>query len=282
MIRWFVAKKTLATEEAPGIFSGYEDRLPAHQNAVDLIPGWNAALPPQLGIRAGKMALYDDERLRWAITSFGDLAGRRVLELGPMEASHTAMLDAAGALVDAVEGNKAAFLKCLIVKEILRLKNARFYLGDFVKWLEESETNYDLIVASGVLYHMREPLKLMTAMARRTAAIYLWTVFINDNALVPSKVELFEGIPIRLYEQPYGEAKEAGFCGGMYDRPYWMHRDDILAALKALGFAELTVAHEQADHMFGTCFSVLARRKPKSKEASALAMTAVPEGAAGA
>jgi hypothetical protein len=171
------------------LFATYEESFPSHQNAIDLIPGWSTAFPPQFNVKAGRLPLFGDARIRWAIEQFGDLKGRRVLELGPLEAAHTTMLHAAGAHVEAIEANKLAYIKCLISKEIFKLSNTSFYLGDFVQWLEQTDTTYDLIVASGVLYHMREPLRLLQAMAKRTRTIYLWTVCVENDELEPTKTE---------------------------------------------------------------------------------------------
>ncbi len=120
------------------------------RNAVDLVPGWNCALPPEAGVTVGSGVLYQDARIQWAIKRFGGVEGRKVLELGPMEASHTYILERAGADVRGVEANKLAFLKCLIAKELLGLK-ARFSLAEASGWLNASTETYDLIVACGVL-----------------------------------------------------------------------------------------------------------------------------------
>ncbi|WP_166142618.1 bifunctional 2-polyprenyl-6-hydroxyphenol methylase/3-demethylubiquinol 3-O-methyltransferase UbiG [Methylosinus sp. RM1] len=253
------------SEEAPvtDLFSGDETRAPSFQNAVDAIPGWSCHFPVEYGLSAGKLPTFDDPRITWAMERFGDLSGRAVLELGPLEASHTYMLAKAGAHVDAVEANRLAFLKCLVAREILDFPNARFYLGDFVQWLEQTETRYDLIVASGVLYHMRDPLRLLRAMSERADAIYLWTVIVDDDRLAPSATQRFEGLDMRLYARGYGD-RSVAFCGGSMDFPNWMHRNDVLAALRALGYEEITVL----DDIIGTAgntlptFSVFARRRP--------------------
>ncbi|WP_204348773.1 hypothetical protein, partial [Klebsiella pneumoniae] len=82
--------------------------------------------------------LYDDARIAWLVSSVGGLQGLDVLELGPLEASHTAMLLAAGAKsVLAIEANQLAFLRCLVVKELRHLRDASFQLGDFTRFLED-------------------------------------------------------------------------------------------------------------------------------------------------
>lgn len=245
---------------AQDLFASYEESFPSQQNAVDLIPGWSTAFPTEFALKAGNLPLFADARIHWAIEQFGDLKGSRVLELGPLEAAHTTMLNAAGAHVEAIEANKLAYLKCLISKEVYQLSNTRFYLGDFVQWLEKTDTTYDLIIASGVLYHMRDPLRLLQAMVKRTRTIYLWTVCIENDELQPTKIETINGVPARLYARHYGPGKEnQSFCGGMVDRPYWMHRNDILAVLKSFGFSNITIAHEEPEHLHGPCFSIFAK-----------------------
>lgn len=223
--------------------TGDEARAPSQQNAIDLIPGWNSRFPDELHLQAGTIPLYSDPRMAWAIDQFGNLEGRQVLELGPLEAGHTSMLATAGAKIDAIEANKLAFLKCLIAREAYGLKNTRFLLGDFVSWLENCDKTYDFIIACGVLYHMREPLRLLSAIANRTNAVYIWTVFVSDSSMKPSLCVPFRGEKIHLYERGYGKHGPE-FCGGPVDHPRWMRRDDLMTALRLLGFDQLTVTHE--------------------------------------
>ena len=68
------------------------------------------------------------------------------------------MMQKAGASkVISVEANNREFLKCLIVKQMLDLKNVKFLFGDFNRYLEQQERRFDVVVASGVLYHMTNP-----------------------------------------------------------------------------------------------------------------------------
>jgi hypothetical protein len=94
------------TTGSPRSFDRYVSTEPSLQNAIDAVAGWNTSFPPELGLRAGTLATYNDPRILWAIECFGEIAGRRVLELGPLEGGHTSMLDAAGAQVDAIEANQ--------------------------------------------------------------------------------------------------------------------------------------------------------------------------------
>jgi hypothetical protein len=251
------------------IFEQYEERLPAPQNAIDAVPGWCTSLP---GVEAGPLSTYSDIRICWLAEQFGDLQGRSVLELGPLEGGHSAQLESLGANVLAIEANKLAYMRCLVAKEIFGLVRARFLLGDFVKWLERDERRYDLVLASGVLYHMHEPVRLLELMAARTDALYLWTHYVDDAVMPvgdPRRYYLTDepeivpcaGVPVRVYRRTYFRAeRDVHFSGGMVDNHSWVHKDDIIAVLTALGFATVLTAHDVPDHQNGPSFSVFARR----------------------
>ena len=253
-------------------FDTYEARPPSAQNCIDAIPGWVSAFPAETGLTAGAFHAFADTRMAWLIDKFGPMTGTSVLEIGPLEAGHTHMLHQNGASITAVEANKKAFLKCLVTKELFDLSRAKFLLGDCTEYLEQNGTRYDLIVACGVLYHMRDPLRFLTAVAARTDVVYLWTSFIDDQALEPgsdvakwfvSRRERreFNGITTTLFRLDYnGVNKNDNFCGGIFDTPRWMDRGSILESLRVLGFDSLEIAHEDKPLPHQPCFSVLARR----------------------
>ena len=204
--------------------------------------------------------MYGDGRIEWCLAEVGSAAGKTILELGPLEGMHTYMLAKAGAAhIDAVEANALAFMRCLITKEIPQIPNASFFLGDFNLWLDQPPRRYDLIVASGVLYHSADPIRLIELIARDADSFYIWTHYFDDAAMnandkrrVPfsGRVErrMFRDLPIALHERGYfGAWRDPKFCGGFQDRHYWMTKGDILAIIDALGFAAVT-AHDEPNH----------------------------------
>lgn len=241
--------------------TGYEPSLPSPQNAIDIIPEWTSLFPANVGVKAGATPLFDDERINWALSRFGDVAGKRVLELGPLEGAHTTMLARKGARVDAVEANRVAYLKCLITKEILQIPNTRFHLGDCVAFVDKTASRYDLVVACGVLYHMEDPVRLLRALARLTDNLYLWTVYVDEPDLPVSAVQRIGNVDVRTYVIDYGP-KGFGFCGGALGNASWMNKSDIVAVLKCFGFADVTIAHDRPKGADGApaTFSVYARR----------------------
>jgi hypothetical protein len=255
------------------VLDEYVAGAPSAQNAIDALPGWNHALPESVGVVAGAGAFYQDGRILWAIEQLGSIEGKSLLELGPLEASHTWLLEQRGAAaIDAVEANKLSYLRCLVVKELLGLKKARFHLGDFSKWLEKEDRRYDMIVASGVLYHMEDPVRLLELIAARTDAFYLWTHYVSDEAMprrdprrgaFTGAVDVREshGVAVRLHQRSYrGAWRSKSFCGGMHDLHRWIEKDDIVALIGALGFDDLRIAHDQPDQQHGPSFSIFAKR----------------------
>lgn len=259
---------TLALDE-------YVEGSPSAQNAIDALAGWNMALPPEVGVIAGPAAFYCDPRIVWALEQFGPLEGRDILELGPLEASHTYMIEQRRpASILAIEANRLSFLRCLVVKELLGLKIAKFELGNFVPWLETAEQRFDLVVASGVLYHMADPVRLLELLSRRTDSLYIWTHYASDDAMPPDdarhkafvgepEVVQNHGVAVRCRRRSYwGAWKSKAFCGGLYDLHRWIEKDDIQRLLGALGFDDIRTAHDEPDHPNGPAFSIFARRNP--------------------
>ena len=256
------------------ILDSYVRTAPTPQAALNIFTGeWASKLPPPLdSFSAGAALLFADTRLEWGLERLGGAQGKTVLELGPLEGGHTYMLEHAGAsAITAVEANTRAYLKCLIVKELLGLQRGRFLCGDFVEYLRENTTRFDLSIASGVLYHMKDPVELLASLAQVTDGVYLWTHY-YDRELLSRSPHLtrrfvshtpteYGGFAHMLHRYHYEEALAyQGFCGGSNEFSQWLSRDDILNALKHFGLTKIEVNFEQPDHPNGPSFAVVAQR----------------------
>lgn len=263
----------LSIDQSEDYFAG----IPRPQNCLDLFPGeWSSRFPVEIGVDSGGHAgLFEDERIEWARDGLVKL-GRciryaDVLELGPLEGGHTVMLEKMGAAsVTAVEANRRAFLKCLIVKEIMGLNSTRFLLGDALAHLERSGEHYDIGVVSGFLYHLREPLRLLDLLSQSCGALYLWTHYFSadDGSMSPDVRWRFgdpeqrqhAGLQYTAYPYRYENAMEwKGFCGGPHADCNWLGRDDILAALTHFGYTRVLVREESNCH--GPAMSIVAVRE---------------------
>lgn len=246
---------------------------PSPQQTVDIFAGdWASHLPID-GVTSGKVELFDDARIRWLLERLGDIREWDVLELGPLEGGHTAALLGAGAgTVTAVEANKSAYLRCLVVRDLLGLDRARFLLGDFDKFLQASDRRYDLLLGSGVLYHMVDPLQTLLDMMRLSDRIFIWSHFVDRAAMPPGDrrwrpmtgevtQRTIDGETVTYHVRSYrGTEAKSEFCGGIMSRSIWLDKDEVLALLQRRGF-RVETAFDTPDEPAGPSICILARRE---------------------
>ena len=68
-----------------------------------------------------------------------------------------------------------------------------------------------------------------------------------------------DGFEHTLHEYHYGYSLHAaGFCGGSRATANWLSRDDLVGALKHVGYDQIEVGVEQPDHPNGPAVMVLA------------------------
>jgi Protein of unknown function (DUF1698) len=257
------------------ILDQYIRRAPDPQNALDLFKGdWLSSFPaPLTALQAGQSALFADSRMTRAIEAFGGVAGKTILELGPLEGGHTYSLEQAGAqAIVAVEANARAYLKCLIAKEILGLRRAQFLLGDFEDYLRAGASRFDAVVASGVLYHVRQPVELIHNLARATDHVYIWTHYYVQERIAQiahmahrfrgSHAAEHAGFGHTVYRYEYGDFLDTTrFAGGSEEYSHWLSRDDLFGALRHAGFTEIQVGLEELAHINGPGIELVAHRR---------------------
>lgn len=257
----------------------YAADYPSPQAAIDLFQGeWTCRVPG--AVTSGSGAKFEDPTaINFIEQSLGALNGKAVLELGPLEGADTTQLERAGARVTAIEANKSAFVRCLIVKNQLDLR-ASFLLGDFVPFLAQTPQRYDMVFAAGVLYHMQDPVGVLQNICRIADATYIWTHYYDDDLIRqnPAAAKHFSGetktlsagpFTVTTFQRIYAKRAltylAAGFCGGRHVETYWMKLPDIRAVLEASGF---TIEAEGADptHVNGPCAWMVARRRPSAPQ----------------
>lgn len=257
------------------ILDAYMLSEPSNQNVLDIFQGeWSSQLPDhyQLSTKPGTARLFEDHRVVWTEQVFGDFSGWKILELGPLEGGHSYMFQERNAdQIIAVEANTRAFLKCLCIKDVLNLDRVEFKLGDFMPFLQKEQTEYDLVFACGVLYHMEEPIKLLKLMSQVSPRLFIWTHY-YDQEVISNKKELshkfnplstyqYEGVVYQYSTQSYKNALDwAGFCGGPKQVSKWLTRESILKALKEFGYREIHINFEHLGHPNGPAFAICAQK----------------------
>ena len=158
-------------------------------------------------------------------------------------------------------------LRCLIVKSHFDLKG-KFILGDFSQ--EGSDLGkFDLVVASGVLYLMVEPVRFLEKFAQLSDGLFLWTHYFDYDFsqwhphllshLSKGKwnykdPDLFhyKGLDIKVIKQEYGETLGwSGFRGGPEDYSYWIEKQGLMLLYSQLGYQNVEAAFDDIGHQNG-------------------------------
>ncbi len=250
----------------------YDRGVPDRQRAIDLFEGrWSSGVPG--AARTGITPLFADERITWMLDELGGVRGWDVLELGPLEGGHSWMLEQHGARVTGIEANVGAFLRCLVVKNHLDMR-AKFLLGDITR-PGYGFGRRDLVVASGIFYHLLDPIEVLTRVAAATDRLFVWTQYFEKD-FDRWSVELdwvengpwdhrhpvvreVQGVEIELIPFRYHE-RRATFSGGSEPVAHWFVRDDLLKLLDVLGFDDVRITMDEPRGPNGPAFCVLAQR----------------------
>jgi hypothetical protein len=178
------------------------------------------------------------------------------------------MLEQAGIrATTSVEANGRAYLKCLVVKQLFDLRRTAFLHGDFLEYLAAGNQTWELGLASGVLYHMRDPMRLIALLAGRCRDLLVWTHYHDpERARTDPKLAATLGTPQvvdrhgyrhTLVPKHYGDTLGwAGFCGGSADHCSWMLRDELLGAFEHVGYRVMAIAFDRPDHPNGAALAI--------------------------
>jgi hypothetical protein len=117
------------------------------------------------------------------------------------------------------------------------------------------------------LYHMTEPLELLSHLCRTSARLFIWTHYFDaDRRGGKSEAEFsklqsfgFEGKTYsgasRLYKA--SSLRKRSYSGGASNHAIWLTRDSILRFLDGHGF-ECSVQFDEPEHPNGPSFAILA------------------------
>jgi len=229
---------------------------PTNQHGVDCFPGlWYSKFPDAYEAQGGDCLVFDDSRLEWGMQHFEPTNQWDVLELGPLEGAHGYYMEKNTPVrsITAVEANRHCWVKCLITKEITDLRRTRFLLGNFVEFLKGSTKQYELCLAIGVLYHMKDPLELLRLISRATDRVIFWTQLAGEKQIAEwQPVEVQDGVfKAQGYVNDYAGGEALGsYIGGIENYAVWLTRESLVAALGHYGFTHITFGHE-GENQFG-------------------------------
>lgn len=257
------------------VLKSYATAAPSRQSVIDIFKGeWSSTFPASTGLIAtpGGSKLFEDDRITWLAELVRGFDGKKILELGSLEAGHTYMMHERGAKsVTAIEANSRSYLKCLCVKELFDLHRAHFLYGDAMAYTESCSERFDLCVASGILYHVRQPVEFLHSLSCTAPLLFLWTHY-YDDAVIQARRDLrkrfgrpyevvVNGRTYAVAERKYGKGLHwAGFTGGSAQSALWLTRDSLFRALGDCGMTVEATNFDAPGHKNGPALALFARR----------------------
>lgn len=251
---------------------------PNPQQTLDIFHDqWITAFPDELDVKAGWVNHFDpvvDTRVPWADGVIpGGIRGKSILELGPFEGYHTAMFQEFGARsVTSVEASRTAYLKCLVVKQVMGL-DAEILYGDVPAFLAALHEDFDVVWASGILYHQAEPVQFLEAVASHGRYVFLHTHFYDESTISKlgirsrfdarhNEIVEWRGRSMQLHRYEYETDTSQGvFAGGPRTYAMWLEKDDIEFILREMGFSHIEVGVVDYDNPAGPGMFLLAARE---------------------
>ena len=235
--------------------SGVAAITPAQQEFERLGP-WMSRFVIDGVALGGEYDFSTDSRLHHLERRLGSLQGKRILELGALEGGHTLELSRAGATVVAIEGRSTNYERCLFVKRYFGLDDVEFALADlrsidFVKC-----GRFDVVLNSGVLYHLDAPWDLLQRLGMVAPTMLLWTHCASSQ----QRLEAVEVRGNRLEGYWYSEGALDDPLSGKQSQSFWPTRESLERMLHLAGWSALTWLDFDADHQHGPAATLWAER----------------------
>lgn len=273
-VKTWMAVRGLTVEDLRGAFAGDRDALAVidrlltptpHPDADPRLAAEFAARGPWAtrfwidGIPyGGEHDLGRDPRLSAAEEVLGGFAGKRILELGALEGAHSIALAQRGASVVAIEGRQANYQRARWVASILGVETVRFVLADVRTADLAAYGSFDLILNSGLLYHLDAPWALLAHLLPLAPYMLIWTHYVHPEEAT-ERVRIGGGEIRGVFRAEYGIADP---LSGLQPTSFWPSEEGLTAMLRLTGWSVVT-ADVQAAHPDGPGITLVARRNER-------------------
>jgi len=187
-----------------------------------------------------------------------DIKGKRILELGCLEEVHSFMLQILGVgEVIAIEGRRENFLKSLIVKNTFNLDKCKFLFGDLNTILPILSDPFDLCLALGILYHLKNSVAIIYRIAELADSIFVWTHYATNDYPEGSASEVIH--KHHTYCGKYIREDNKHYLSGLQKNSFWIFEEDFLRVVKDTGFKNIDLIQKEK-HGHGLAMTFLARK----------------------
>lgn len=174
----------------------------------------------------------------------------RVVECGPLEGGHTALIaqhpHVSG--VVGLESREANLKKCRFTHDSMGITNSEFHQCDLDQQPISQFGKFDAMWCSGVLYHLDRPDRFLQRLD--VPDLFLGTHYSKES------IDTYEGMRGRWYQ----EHGLADVLSGMSDRSFWLTLGNIQAILADAGYEIYELI--TSDSQNGPWVDLMAHRKP--------------------
>jgi hypothetical protein len=177
------------------------------------------------------------------------LAGKRIIEFGPMEGAQTAGLVNLGAKsVTAIEARGGSFIKTMVARYCLNWNNVELIMDDFHNADRQKYGEFDLAFAHGVYYHSFAPFFFLENLISLSDNIFIGGYCTSDSVTPkpPTKWFHFTFETLEYQGRKY-EVKKIqignSYNSAVNEYAYHFNRKDLLAFFADRGY-EVTVLYD--------------------------------------
>jgi SAM-dependent methyltransferase len=227
-------------------------------------PGWWDLLPftshriqiaGDLWTADAGMTAHDDARTEILLEySGGSFRGKTILDLGCNEGAFTAEFARLGAArAVGIEARRTNFERCELLRKLLNRPNLEFILGDVKEELPRLEIKPDIILLSGLLYHLSDPYSMLEAVRQTDPDVVLIDTHIADpetsthgcSALMTQswggRGRIFPEYPSDISRANHERMLWAAWSN---ENSFWLLEQDLLRMARDVGFSSA----EKIDH----------------------------------
>ena len=211
---------------------------------------WSEDIPLPYGKWTKGNGEVPHRRLKRSIQIIRDVMGghfesARILDLGCLDGIYSIECALQGAHVLGIDVRKGHIEKCLLAKRALQLENLDFRTGDVRAILAEPMDPFDVILCSGLLYHLNAPdvFDVIERIYERTlrVAIFDTHVSLNPTSTVSFREKLYHGHTAIEHgdNATPADIEDAGWSSFGNRASFWLTRPSLVNALAEIGFSSV-------------------------------------------
>lgn len=176
------------------------------------------------------------------------LAGKRVIEFGPMEGAQTAGLVHFGASVTCIEARAVSMIKTMIAKYCFNWGNVSLVMDDFHNARQSKYGTFDLAFAHGVYYHSIVPFYLFENLMSLSANIFIGGYCVENVSSHPDHEVLeYEGKQYHVARIKIGNT----YNSAINEFAFHFTKEDLIGFFSNRGYRTTVISDEPAGDVYG-------------------------------